>query len=65
MYIWCERSVALFSRVANLPLNCASLTKRSNAKSWDWVARTLVTLENLDNLPSIDYERCDLEKSLN
>ena len=65
MHVWCERSIHSFSLVVNLPVNRANPTGRSNAKSWDGVRRLFVTLENLNDLSSVEYDRCDQINNLN
>ena len=60
-----ERSVRSCLVVVELPMNCAKPARRSNFKSWDWVHRNSVTLENLKSLLSVEYDRCDLVNSLN
>lgn len=55
----------VFLVVVNLPLNCANPTRGSHAESWYWVAHIFAAPEDLDNLPSIEYDRCGLENSFN
>lgn len=65
LYVWCERSIRPFSLVVNLSLNCASPIGSSNMKSRDWAPSVFATLENPNQLPSVESSRCDLVNSLN
>lgn len=54
----------LFLAVVNLPLICANPTGRSNSQSWDWVPCNSATFQNLNKLPSVEDDLCDLVNTL-
>lgn len=54
-----------FLAVVHLSLNRANPTRRSNAESCDWAHCNSATLHNLNNLPSVEYDRCELGNTLN